>query len=271
MDQLIFLGTGSAMTTRSFNSCFVLRTDRLTLLVDAGGGNGVLRALEQASVPVEQIHHFFVTHTHTDHVLGAVWVVRMAVYHTLTGSYSGKLHVYGNSTVLSTIHTLCRLTFLESYYTKMASVVEWVEVGRPGVGPDTLEGHPVRFFCVGSTGVEQTGFRIILSPGRDLTFLGDESLTEANMDQCLGTRWLVCGAFCRWADRDVFQPYRKHHHTVLDVARLAARAGVSHLVLVHCEDTDLPRRQALYAAEAATAFSGPVTVPLDRQVLPLAD
>ena len=32
--------------------------------------------LEKANVDMRCIHHMFVTHAHTDHVLGVIWVIR---------------------------------------------------------------------------------------------------------------------------------------------------------------------------------------------------
>ena len=46
-------------------------------MVDAGGGNGILRILEDMDVDLCHIHNIFVTHEHTDHILGIVWMVRM--------------------------------------------------------------------------------------------------------------------------------------------------------------------------------------------------
>lgn len=46
-------------------------------MVDAGGGNGILRILEDMDVDLCHIHSIFVTHEHTDHILGIVWMVRM--------------------------------------------------------------------------------------------------------------------------------------------------------------------------------------------------
>ena len=43
------------------------------LLVDAGGGNGILQQLEKAGIRLGDIHDMFITHAHTDHILGAVW------------------------------------------------------------------------------------------------------------------------------------------------------------------------------------------------------
>ena len=44
--------------------------------MDAGGGNGIFKQLEQAGVPFTGIREMFVTHAHTDHILGAIWVIR---------------------------------------------------------------------------------------------------------------------------------------------------------------------------------------------------
>lgn len=47
MNKVTMLGTGSATVTQIFNTCFVLQTDTTKLLVDAGGGNGVLSQLKK--------------------------------------------------------------------------------------------------------------------------------------------------------------------------------------------------------------------------------
>ena len=79
--QIIMLGTGNAGVTRCYNTCFAIRTAENVLLVDAGGGNGILVQLEKAGIAIERIHDMFVTHAHTDHILGAVWVIRMVAQH----------------------------------------------------------------------------------------------------------------------------------------------------------------------------------------------
>lgn len=258
--QLIFPGTGSAMPSHSYNACMLLKAPGLLMLCDAGGGNGILAQLHKLGVDLSALHHFFVTHTHTDHILGAVWVIRKAIYYAQTGRYAGPLHVYGNHDVLAAIDTICRLTFLQSYYADVATVVNYVEVGH---GLQHIEGYDFEFFNVGSQNVMQTGFRL----GNALAFLGDEALTERNVRDVEGVEWLVCGAFCRHADAEIFRPYEKHHHTVRDVARLAEIARIKNLTLIHCEDRNLPERQALYAAEAAEWFNGRLIVPLDLQTV----
>ena len=59
--ELIMLGTGNAMVTRCYNTCFVLSSGEEYFLVDAGGGNGIFKQLEQAGVPFTGIREMFVT------------------------------------------------------------------------------------------------------------------------------------------------------------------------------------------------------------------
>ena len=76
MERLIMLGTGNALVTRCYNTCFAIQDDDEYFLVDAGGGNGIMRQLQDAGIPMEQIHHIFLTHEHTDHLLGMIWMIR---------------------------------------------------------------------------------------------------------------------------------------------------------------------------------------------------
>ena len=73
------LGTGNALATRCYNTCFVLHGCEGAVLVDAGGGNGVLTQLERAGIRRDDIGDLFVTHAHTDHLLGCIWMMRMAL------------------------------------------------------------------------------------------------------------------------------------------------------------------------------------------------
>lgn len=80
MENLIVLGTGNALATHCYNTCFAIDDGSEAVLVDAGGGNGILSRLEQAEVNPARIHHLIVTHEHCDHLLGVVWMVRKNWY-----------------------------------------------------------------------------------------------------------------------------------------------------------------------------------------------
>ena len=47
MNQITMLGTGNATVSQIYNTCFLLQTSSTLMLVDAGGGNGILSQLKQ--------------------------------------------------------------------------------------------------------------------------------------------------------------------------------------------------------------------------------
>ena len=46
MEQLYVFGTGNAAVSRCYNTCFAIRIQDEFFMVDAGGGNGILKILE---------------------------------------------------------------------------------------------------------------------------------------------------------------------------------------------------------------------------------
>ena len=55
--ELIMLGTGNATVTKCYNTCFILKTKETVLLVDAGGGNGILNQLEKGGAATMVYSH----------------------------------------------------------------------------------------------------------------------------------------------------------------------------------------------------------------------
>ena len=49
---LYVFGTGNATMTRYYNTCFAIRSGEEYFMTDAGGGNGILRILEEMQVPL---------------------------------------------------------------------------------------------------------------------------------------------------------------------------------------------------------------------------
>lgn len=265
-EEIIMLGTGSAFPRKSYNSCFIIRTDRLMWLTDGGGGNGIFNALASAGINPAELRHLFVTHSHTDHILGIIWIIRRIVNLTLEGAYSGRLNVYANSEAAEALTEICRLTFLKSYFDTMVSITDFHIVAHG----DRLavEDVEVEFIDCRSENVMQTGYIMHLPSGRTFATLGDEALNPRNADLVAGVDYLHCGAFCLYADRERFRPYEKHHFTVRDVAREAEKAAVKTLILSHSEDvTD--RKRENYTAEAAASFSGRTIIPADGERIDL--
>ncbi len=97
--ELTMLGTGNALVTECYNTCFVLKDKEEYFMVDGGGGNGVLHQLKHAGIDWKQIHTIFVTHKHVDHIMGIIWMMRMIcqyllLYHTEDKNIADRKHLY---------------------------------------------------------------------------------------------------------------------------------------------------------------------------------
>lgn len=296
-NQITMLGTGNATVSQIYNTCFVLQTSSTLMLVDAGGGNGILSQLKKVNVQISDIHHLFVTHAHTDHVLGVIWVIRMVAQ---CKGYEGLLHVYGNDKVMKVIKTIIDMILAKKQLAKVAErvVFHQLEDGECfEVGDMKLE-----CFDIQSTKEKQFGFRAEL-PGTSednvsedktasdyvsedktasdkaasenhakplvLACLGDEPYNEQNRRYIEGADWMMCEAFCLYADRDTFKPYEKCHSTALDAGKLAEELGVKNLILYHTEEKTLATRKENYTREAAENFKGRIFVPDDLEVIEL--
>ena len=276
MNQITMLGTGNATVSQIYNTCFLLQTSSTLLLVDAGGGNGILLQLKKVNVQISDIHHLFVTHAHADHVLGVIWVIRMVAQ---CKGYEGLLHVYGNDKVMKVIKTIIDMILAKKQLAKVAERVVFHQL-EDG---DSFEVGDMKLECfdIHSTKEKQFGFRAELPASSDddaseihakplvLACLGDEPYNEQNRRYIEGADWMMCEAFCLYADRDTFKPYEKCHSTALDAGKLAEELGVKNLILYHTEEKTLATRKENYTREAAENFKGRIFVPDDLEVIEL--
>lgn len=259
------LGTGNAMSTRCYNTCFFLHTPAGGLMVDGGGGNGIFKQLHRAGIPVERIHHLFVTHCHSDHILGALWLIRKISPMLHRGRYTGTFTIYCHDEVKETLLTICRLT-LPAKITKAVGeniIIHVVKDGEQAL----IDGMKVTFFDIASTKMKQFGFCATMPSGKRVTCLGDEPYNERNEQYVKGCDWMLSEAFCLDKDKEIFRPYEKHHSTALDAGLQAEKLGVKNLLLYHTEDTHLSSRRENYTLEAQRVFSGNVHVPDDLETL----
>lgn len=120
----------------------------------------------------------FVTHAHTDHILGAVWMVRIVMQKMLSGQYTGTFRVYGHDKVLEVLDWICRKLLPAKIVALIGSAVEFREV-KDG---ETFEagGLCLQCFDIASTKEKQFGFRTQLPDGQSFVCLGDEPYNVIN-------------------------------------------------------------------------------------------
>ena len=275
--KLTMLGTGHALAIRCYNACFALEEEgdpaalgdiagnrERVFLVDAGGGNGILSQLEQAGIAQGRVHDLFLTHTHVDHLLGAVWVLRVVCYGMECGTYEGEFHVWGNEEVISTVDSLAHMLLRPSESRFIGERV-FLHAMRPGDRACVM-GRDTTFFDVRSKGsAKQFGFVMEYEPGKRFACSGDEPLVKENFPLIEGAQWLVHEAYCLAADEARYDPHPIHHGTVAEACATAECLGVRNLVLYHTEDDDLPHRKQRYVEEGARLFSGNLLVPNDLE------
>lgn len=267
MEELYVFGTGNAQAVNCYNTCFALKSQDEYFMVDAGGGNGILRILEDMKVDLHHIHHIFVTHEHTDHILGIVWMVRMIATAMKKGTYKGTLQIYCHQGLTDTISTLCRLTLQGKFYKMIGNGIFLVPV-EDGETLSILD-YDVTFFDILSSKAKQFGFTTTLKSGEKFTCAGDEPLNPECIPYAAGSHWLLHEAFCLYSDRDIFSPYEKHHSTVKEACQLAQQLSIPNLVLWHTEDKNLKNRKEKYTSEGKEYYSGNLLVPDDEEIIKL--
>lgn len=268
MEQLYVFGTGNAAVTRYYNTCFAIRDDEQYFMVDTGGGNGILRILEDMGIQYGQIHDIFITHEHTDHLLGIVWMVRFISTRMLNGTYEGDLNIYCHEDLTASIDTICRLTLQGKFYKMIGQRIHLIPV-HDGETRHILD-YDVTFFDIHSTKAKQYGFTTVLKNGKRLTCAGDEPYNTDCAAYVEGSDWLLHEAFCLYSERDRYQPYEKHHSTVKEACELAEQLRIPNLLLWHTEDkSTVGRRKELYTAEGREYYHGNLNVPDDGEILNL--
>ncbi len=265
--ELIMLGTGNAMVTKCYNTCFILAGPNDYLLVDAGGGNGIMTQLNKIGIPICHIHNMIVTHAHTDHILGVIWVMRMVASAMEKGRFNGRFRIFCHDGVAELLTYMGHRLLAKNQRRHIGERLLIVPV-NDGTHIYAAEFN-LTFFDIHSTKARQFGFRAELPDGKTLACLGDEPFYEGNRHLVSGADWLLSEAFCLYADREIYHPYEISHSTAKDAAEVAADLGVSALVLYHTVDDDLPHRREDYTAEAARYFDGRIEVPDDLDIIAL--
>lgn len=266
-EKILMLGTGHATVTHCYNSYFLLSVSGFNLLVDAGGGNGILRQLEESGMSISGINAIFVTHAHIDHVLGVVWLLRMIGEQIINGEYIGHCSIYSHKKVLTLLILVCELSLSADLMTLIKSHVDFLSI-REDETISLANNFTIQPFEV-QTSEPQFGFIAELPSGRTFVCHGDAPLVEDSIKYIRHADWLICEAFCLENHRFIFHPEKFHHATVAETADFAQKYSVENLIIYHTEDSNLTERKHQYTSEASRFFKGNIFVPDDLEKINL--
>ena len=263
--RIVMLGTGHATVTKCYNTCYAYEEDGRSFLVDAGGGNGILSQLEKAGLELADMEGMFITHAHTDHVLGAVWIIRMVAASMHRGQRSRPFTVYANGKVMRVLGTIADMCLPAPYLKQFGEPLRFVTLQHG----DEFDVLSMRWtaFDIESEKEPQMGYRAVLANETVIGCTGDEPVHAVNGPYLTGVDWLLTEAFCLSEDEETFHPHAKNHSTVKEAAASAQRLGCKRVLLYHTEDATLPTRRQAYTAEARTAYDGEIFVPDDLETI----
>jgi ribonuclease Z len=267
MNRLIALGTGEAIVCDYYNTCFVITDDDGYFLTDGGSGGGILRQVRDAGLDWNSITNLFITHEHTDHILGMVWAVRMIGYNLDEGRRTAPVKVYGHEEVLAKLKAMCDMTLKYGDKRHLDKDILFIPVRdreKRAFGSFRAE-----FFDIYSKKARQMGYRLEFENGTSMVFSGDEPIDAENYTYLKDCDWLFSEAFCLYRDRDIYTPYAYHHNTVKESCELAEKFGIKHLALWHTVDAYGDKKRTLYLEEGRQYFSGDLVIPEDLDVINL--
>lgn len=267
MEKITVLGTGTATVLDNYNTCFTLSNSDEHFLIDAGGGNRILKQLRDAKINISRIHHIFISHRHIDHILGIVWLFREVNIKMTKGIYEGKLHIYCHKEVAEIIRNMVT-TLLRTSQQKYLDDRIFIDIIKDGEIVDIL-GYKIEFFDIHSKSDLQFGFTTELMNKKKLVFAGDEPLDERNYKKVENADYLFHEAYSLEREIEKYEPYKKNHDTVESASRKASKLNVKNLVLWHVHENLGKERRKEYTKASKKYFNGNIIVPDDFDIIEL--
>ena len=264
-EQLTALGTGFAIASKCYTTCFTISDGNEHFMIDTGGGNGVLTNLEKLDISYNQVHHIFLSHCHTDHIMGAVWMLRMIGQSMGKGIYEGNLHMYCHKEIADGLLQMSKFMLSPKLMPLFGERIIF-HCLADGMTFD-INGRKTTFFDTKSHKAIQYGVKVELLNGKTITYLGDEPYNPECEQYAKGVDYLMHEALCLEVEEEKYHPHKISHSTVKDAADWGVALAVPKLILHHTEDRAMETRKARYTAEAKQYYNGTVFVPDDLETV----
>jgi ribonuclease Z len=289
-------GSGAPLADASrAGPCVFVVAGRQVYIVDVGEGSP--RKLALMGLPPSRVDAVLLTHFHSDHIggLGELLLQRWA-----GGSHHDQTPVYGPPGVDVVVNGFNAAYRLDTGYRVAHHGAEVVPPGGAGGTARTIpfvEGAEVAQVVLEQDGLTIRAFPVVHTPvspalgyrfdykGRSVVVSGDTAPSRVLEQQARGVDVLLheglqtsmVGIVGEAMARNqrigaarIMADIPSYHTTPEDAARLAARAGVRHLVFYH---TIPPLRlaflNAAFLGDAPSLYRGPITVSNDGTLVSL--
>lgn len=259
--NLFVLGTGHAFAEDIYNTCFCLQNGNDFMLVDAGGGREILKQLDLSLIDLNMIKYAFISHTHTDHLLGFAWVIRKIIHAYSLKERTIPFTIFGNVDCIKAIRELSFSILGESLfktYFEKNIILEEVKSNERKI----IMNLNFNFFDVLDPNLNQLGFEI---EEYKFVFAGDIPLNKCYYDRFKNCKYLCLEAFCSENDKEGKELPLKKHKTVHEAATVANKLNAENLILWHSENCEF--RKVKYTLEAKKSYKGNIIVPDDLELI----
>ena len=266
MAKITMLGTGSGGTLELYNTCFVIQNEQGVFLIDTGGSIEIIKRLKQINISLEEIQNIFISHSHTDHILGLIWIFKKMTSMMMKGIKIDKINIYCNDVVYEAIKGVSNYVLQPSILKVIDEVANFVVLKDKDTY--TINGIEYEFFDILAKGTKQFGFECLLDDNRFI-FLGDEPLNPILSQRIQNADYVTHEAMCLDKEESKFNAYKKNHSTALSAAKTLNELNVKNIILYHTEESHGIDRKRLYEEEAQSVFKGTVIVPDDLEEIRL--
>lgn len=262
MNKINMIGTGHGFVHELYNTCFIINDK---FLIDTGGSAEVVKNIELSGINLSDIHDIFISHSHTDHILGLFWLLKRLTGMYRKGKYKGILNIYCNDEVALAIKDIYKHLYPDVYVDLINEYMKIIVVNDGEVL--NINNQKYKFIDMKASKNKLYGFETTFDNGKTLVFLGDETLKEELLDIVKNKDYVMHEAFCLDADKEIFNPYEKKHSTVKYVCEKLSGLNIKNLILYHTEDTHPNDKDILYTNEAKQYFDNNIIVPKDLDII----
>lgn len=264
MKKIIMLGVGNGGTLDLYNTCFVIQNDNGNFLVDTGGSIEIIKRLKKANIDYKELKHIFISHSHTDHILGIFWLFKKISRLAMRGEITENINIYCNDVVLEAIKEVAKYILPTKLMDAIYSIVDFKVLKDGDIY--NINGIDYTFLDIQAKGTKQFGFECNIN-NKKLIFLGDETVNLNLYDKIRNADYVMHEAFCLDSEENIFHAYEKNHSTAKSASEIMNELNVKNLILYHTEESHGEDRKIMYEIEGKEFFNGNVIVPDELEVI----
>ena len=264
MNKITMLGTGNGGTIDLYNTCFVVQNEKGNFLVDTGGSIEIIKRLKCVGIDYKSLRHIFISHSHTDHILGLFWLFKKLSRDIMHKEITEKITIYCNDVVYESIKGVAKYILPDKLMDAVYNGIEFIILNDGDCY--NINGIDYTFFDMQAKGTKLFGFECKLND-KKIAFLGDETLNPNLYERIRDFDYVMHEAFCLESEEHIFHAYEKHHSTTKSVSEKMNNLNIKNLILYHTEESHGEKRNELYTKEAQAHFAGNVIVPNDLETI----